>query len=283
MQVYVPTQGASLRAGPLNLLRDILIAHMWMNLREVEAALGTRFAGRRLIYHTSCGSTQDIARQEAEGGAAEGTVVVAEEQMAGRGRFGRRWVSPAGKNIYFTLILRPEMGQLRRLGMITPLAVCEALEEMTTLSPAIKWPNDLQIGGRKFGGVLIESELSGAASEYALVGIGINVNFDVSGEPEIAAIATSLMVESGKALERELLLASMINRLEALYLSRDATSVHDAWKARLETLGQQIAVSFRGESWEGVAEDVDEHGSLLLRCPDGELMTFEAGEVSLRS
>jgi BirA family biotin operon repressor/biotin-[acetyl-CoA-carboxylase] ligase len=174
------------------------------------------------------------------------------------------------------------MGRLRQMGIITPLAVCQAVEDVTALTPAVKWPNDLQIGGRKFAGVLIESELAGSAAEYALIGIGINVNFDVSGEPEIAPLATSLMTESANRVDRELLLASILNKFETLYESPDAVGAREAWKARLETLGKGITVSFRGESWDGVAEGVDEHGCLLLRRQNGELLTFEAGEVSLR-
>src|SRR6266540_5657910 len=135
---------------------------MWLNRAAVEQRLVTRFVGRRLLYFTSTTSTMDVARAEAETGAPDGTVVLAEEQTKGRGRFDRAWVSPAGKNLYLTLVMRPPMDRLRSLSIVTPLAIALAVEEVTDLSPRIKWPNDLLIAGRKLSGILIESEISGS-------------------------------------------------------------------------------------------------------------------------
>ena len=222
----------------------------------------------------------DVARQEAEEGASEGTVVIAEEQSVGRGRFGRRWVSPAGQNLYLTLLLRPDISRLRTLAMVAPLAVCKAVEATTTLRPAIKWPNDVLVGARKLAGVLIESELAGEEPRYALVGIGLNVNFRTDGT-EVAAIATSLAQELGADVSREAVLAALLDEFEGLYLGPPAV-VHAEWRTRLETLGREVTVTFRGETHAGVAEDVDGEGNLVLRMPDGALRTFEAGEVSLR-
>src|SRR2546425_3787541 len=122
---------------------------MWLDLRSVEARLETNFVGRRVVYLTSTGSTQDVARSEAEGEVSAGTAVLAEDQTAGRGRFGRPWVSPSGKNIYLALIMRPPLERLRSLSIIAPLAVALAVEESTGLSPQVKWPNDVLINGRK--------------------------------------------------------------------------------------------------------------------------------------
>jgi BirA family biotin operon repressor/biotin-[acetyl-CoA-carboxylase] ligase len=256
---------------------------MWLDLPVVESELRTSFAGRRLIYLTSTPSTQDIARAEAEAGAPEGTAVVAEEQTAGRGRFGRQWLSPAGKNIYLTLLLRPTVDQLRRLGIITPLAVCLAIEETTGLVPRIKWPNDVLLSGRKTCGALIDAEFSGADPRYALVGVGVNVNFEIDPDSEIAAIATSIKQELGADTSREGILAALLNHLEALYTAPDPRAVHEAWKSRLETLGRDVTLTFHGETCSGYADDVDAAGNLILRLPDGSHRTFEAGEVSLRA
>ena len=160
---------------------------MWLNLALVEDSLRTIALGRRLVYLTSTHSTQDVARSEAEMGADEGTVVLAEEQTAGRGRLGRAWVSPAGRNIYLTLVLRPDVQHLKALTMIAPLAVARAVEEVTGLSPQLKWPNDILLSGRKLSGVLIDSEFSGSEVRYALVGIGLNVNFDIDKTSEIGS------------------------------------------------------------------------------------------------
>jgi BirA family biotin operon repressor/biotin-[acetyl-CoA-carboxylase] ligase len=255
---------------------------MWLDLPVLEAALQTSFAGQRLIYLTSTSSTQDVARAEAEAGASEGTAVVAEEQTAGRGRFGRQWISPAGKNIYVSLVLRPTVDQLRRLGIIAPLAVSLAIEETTRLAPRIKWPNDVLISGRKVSGMMVEAELSGAEPRYAIVGIGVNVNFEIPPDSEIADIATSMKQELGADVTREAVLAALLNHIEALYTAPDPRAGREAWRSRLETLGRDVTLTFRGESVTGHAEDVDDAGNLILRFPDGSIRTFEAGEVSLR-
>jgi BirA family biotin operon repressor/biotin-[acetyl-CoA-carboxylase] ligase len=255
---------------------------MWLNLSEVHPLLRTDFVGRRVIYLTSTHSTQDIARREAEDGVPEGTVVIAEEQTAGRGRFGRRWVSPAGLNLYLTIVLRPDIAQLRALSMAAPLGVCRAVETVTDVQPLVKWPNDVITGGKKLAGVLIESEMSGENVRYALVGIGINVNYRVD-DPEISGIATSLIQQENSPVSREKLLAVLMNEMESLYNTPiSGGEVHDRWKARLDTLGREVTVRFQGESYEGVAEDVDAYGNLLLRLADGRVLTLEAGEVSLR-
>src|SRR5574341_772720 len=130
---------------------------MWLNLAAVEERLTTSVVGRRFLYLTSTGSTMDVARAEAAAGASHGTVVFAEEQTKGRGRFDRVWVSPAGKNLYLTLIVRPSPNRLRSLSIVSPLAVALAVEDVTGLAPCIKWPNDVLIEGRKLSGILIES------------------------------------------------------------------------------------------------------------------------------
>jgi BirA family biotin operon repressor/biotin-[acetyl-CoA-carboxylase] ligase len=256
---------------------------MWLNLAALEALLETRSIGRRIIYLSSTGSTMDVARSEAEAGAVDGTIVIAEEQLSGRGRFGRSWVSPAGKNLYFTLVLRPSSSDASVLAMATPLAVCRALESVAGLTPRVKWPNDVLLSGRKVSGVLIENELAGSEPRFSLVGVGLNVNFEIPPDSEIAEIATSIKSEIGEDVPREDLLASILNHFESWYpTSTDGGAVVSAWKQRLDTLGQRVTVTFGDQTYEGTAEDVDAKGSLLLRRDDGTLVTLEAGEVTLR-
>ncbi|GAG02958.1 unnamed protein product, partial [marine sediment metagenome] len=170
---------------------------VWLDLALVEERLATHYVGRNLLYLTQTTSTQNVARAEAQRNAPEGTAVLAEEQTGGRGRLGRAWVSPAGKNLYLTLVMRPPARHLRVLSIVAPLAIAEALEGATGLTCRIKWPNDVLVGGRKIAGVLIETDLAGAAVKYALVGMGVNVNFDAAAESEIADIATSVRRELG--------------------------------------------------------------------------------------
>ena len=255
---------------------------MWLDLARVEQHLTTRFVGRRLLYFTSTGSTMDVARGEAEANAPDGTVVLAEEQTRGRGRFDRVWVSPAGKNLYITVLMRPSPDRLRSLSIVSPLAVALAIEDSTGLTPRIKWPNDVLVNGGKLSGILVESEIVGESVKFALVGAGINVNFDVEQAPEIAQIATSVKRELGNETCREDLLAVFLNHFEALYenaLKGDA--VRQQWRSRLDTLGREIRVTFRDQVYEGLAEDVDQDGNLILVQVDGTRRTIEAGEVTL--
>ena len=256
---------------------------MSLMIESVQARLRTEFLGRPIVYLARAPSTQDIAREEAQRGAPEGLAVLAEEQTAGRGRLGRSWESPAGTNLYVTLVLRPQVEALRSLSIVTPLAVAQAVEETTGLAARIKWPNDVLIAGRKLAGILIETEIAGQSVKYALVGIGLNVNLDVERIPEIAEIATSLKRETGREVAREEVLAALLNHFEALYLeARRGRPPLEGWKSRLETLGQRVRVTSAGSVEEGVAEDVDAEGSLLLRRDDGTRVTIPAGEVTLR-
>jgi BirA family biotin operon repressor/biotin-[acetyl-CoA-carboxylase] ligase len=228
------------------------------------------------------GSTQDLARELARAGAPEGTVVLASRQTAGRGRLGRSFISPRG-GLYFTVILRPALEHLRPLPIIAALAVARGLEQVAGLRTALKWPNDVLVGGHKICGILLESDLTGQAVNYVLLGIGINVNADMSAYPEIAAIATSAAAEAGRPVSREALAAAVLNELEELYLAVQAGQpVQDEWRARLETLGRQVRVTSGQAVEEGLAEDVDGDGSLILRRPDGSRVTIVAGDVTLR-
>lgn len=253
------------------------------SVEAFRSRLTTRYVGRRIFCYPSLPSTQEIARREAERHAPEGTAVLADEQTAGRGRLGRRWVSPPGANLYFSVVLRPRPAHLRALGMIWPLAICQALEETAGLSARIKWPNDVLVGPRKLAGVLIDSELSDGEVDYVIAGVGINVNFDVSRHEELRDIATSISAELGREVAREEVLAAVLGRFEALYeAARRGEPVHLDWKARLDTLGRRIRVSFGDSVEEGMAEDAEPDGSLVLRRPDGSRVRVEAGEVTLK-
>jgi BirA family biotin operon repressor/biotin-[acetyl-CoA-carboxylase] ligase len=255
-----------------------------LELQRIQAFLHTEYVGRNVVYHESVTSTMEVAADTAAAGAPEGAIVLAEEQTAGRGRMGRSWVSPPRENLYVTIVMRPAIEQLRYLAVIAPLAVCQAIEETTGLLPRIKWPNDVVIGERKVCGILIQSELSGNDVQFAVVGIGINVNVDVSAHEEIASIATSLRAELGREADREEVLAAMLNHFESLYEAlRRGEVIAMPWKHRLDTLGKHVKVSSaQGLLEEGVAVDADSDGALILRRDDGTHVRIEAGEVTLR-
>jgi BirA family biotin operon repressor/biotin-[acetyl-CoA-carboxylase] ligase len=253
------------------------------DLTRFHALLNTRGFGRKVIFESTVGSTMDLARDAALRGAPEGTLALADEQTAGRGRLGRPWVTPPALNLASTLLLRPPHSVLREIAMIAPLAACDAMEEMASERADIKWPNDVQIGGKKAAGILIETDLTDEASSYVLVGCGINVNFDPREHEEIRDIATSLKAETGRDIDREALLASYLLHFENLYdAAKDGTSPLARWRERLITLGQHVHASWPHGAADGVAEDVTEDGSLIVRTAAGECVVVEAGDVTLR-
>lgn len=242
-------------------------------------ALTTRALGHRVVYRESVGSTMDVAREEAASGAPHGTIVLAEEQTAGRGRRGRGFHSPAGQNIYVTFILRVPAELHRRLPVAVPYAVCEAVRA-TGLDARIKWPNDIWARGRKLSGMLIDAE-STADGFIAYPGIGLNVNGDPTLIPELAESATSVSRELGYPIQRELLLATICNDLEAA-LALTPASLVEHYRALSLILGLPVTVHpTGGEPYEATAEGIDESGALIVRTAAGR-ETVSAADVSIR-
>ncbi|MCY3559191.1 MAG: biotin--[acetyl-CoA-carboxylase] ligase [Chloroflexi bacterium] len=263
---------------------DLLPPDQRLDLDRVRTLLTTAEFGQHFHYFVQTTSTMDDARRLAEDGAPHGTVVVADEQTAGRGTKGRIWVSPPGQSIHATIIVRPDIEQLKRLSIVSPVATTDAVCATTPLEPTIKWPNDVQIDQRKLGGILIEAEWRDRQPGYALVGIGLNVNFDPAPwATQIDRPATSLMIELGARLEREPVLAALLNAFESRYRQAGTRELHEIWIARLNTLNREVTVTLTtGERIEGKAVAVDGSGALTVQTTDGDLRTFIAGEVTLR-
>jgi BirA family biotin operon repressor/biotin-[acetyl-CoA-carboxylase] ligase len=243
--------------------------------------LGTRFIGQRVIYYPRLKSTMDVARRQAQQGAAEGTAVIAGEQTAGRGRRQRAWLSPKG-SIALSIILYPELGYLSSLIMVASLAVVHGIEQVTGLKPQIKWPNDVLINNKKVCGILVESEVKGNRVGYAIIGIGLNVNLNLSDLPEISSIATSLSQELGRNVSQLDIIRCLLAEIERLYLSLPSgDSVFQEWRKKLATLGKRVQISSDKTVYDGVAESVAGDGSLMLRQSDGSLTKIVAGDVTL--
>ena len=254
------------------------------DVTRFHAALTTRRFGREFMFEPSVGSTMDVAKDAAAHGAPDGAVCAADEQTAGRGRLGRSWVNPPAVNLASTLILRPPVAILRQIAMMTPLAIARGVEEVCGVRPDLKWPNDVHVKGKKLAGVLIETDFTDAAHPVAYVGAGINVNFDPREHAEIRDIATSLRAELEREVDREPLLAAYLRHFEDLYdAAKAGQSPYEEWKSRLATLGERVHVSSQSGEIDGVAEDVDGDGSLLVRKDDGSLAEVEAADVTLRS
>ena len=252
-----------------------------LDIPALESALSRRIVGRRIHHYDLIGSTMDEARRLAAEGTPEGTVVIAEEQTAGRGRFNRAWVSPRGENLSFSVILTPTAKQLPYMNMAATLAVARTVADTADLKPTIKWPNDVRVGGLKISGILIETAIEDEDSVCAIIGIGVNVNFDPSLYAEIADISTSLYRETEQRRNRTPVLRTLLEHFDDAYTAvRSGMSLTADWSEMLDTLGRTISLRSQHEVIEGVAESVDEQGNLLVRLSDGSLHTATAGEVT---
>ena len=248
----------------------------------ISGGLATRFMGQRVLYYPGLPSTMEVAKKEAQGGAAQGTVVIAGEQTAGRGRLGRAWLSPGG-SISMSVIVYPDIACLPYLIMIASLAVVRTIEVVTGLRAQLKWPNDVLISGGKVSGIIIESGLRGDVVDYSIIGIGMNVNIRIADFPEISTIATSLSDELGSSVSRRELVRRLLVELEGLYQTLpEGQAIFREWRHRLVMLGKKVSVKSGETAYQGIAESVARDGSLLLRCPDGSLTRVLAGDVSLR-
>lgn len=244
----------------------------------------TTVIGQSIFYYPSITSTMDVARKMVNEGIGEGAVIVAGEQTGGRGRLGRRWLSPQGMSLSLSIILRPALTLLPQLNMVASLAVVGSVERITTLKPAIKWPNDILINGKKVSGILIESIFQGNELQAAVIGIGINVKLNPSSFPEISAIATSLTIESVREISRQDILYSLLEEFEQIYqeLNR-GEPIYERWLAHLETTGKLVHVKCRDIIEEGYVELINTDGSLVLKRHDGSRITIVAGEIMLHN
>ena len=252
-----------------------------LDIPALESALADRVIGHRIYHYDKIGSTMDQARHLASEGAPEGAVVIAEEQTAGRGRFNRAWVSPRGENLSFSVILNPSTNQLAYMNMAATLAIARAIADCAGLQPTIKWPNDVRVGGLKISGILIETAIESADDVCAIIGIGVNVNFDPSLYAEIAGISTSLFRETGQRRNRTTAFRMLLESFDDAYAAvRSGKSLTAEWSAMLDTLGRAVTLRSQREVVEGFAESVDELGNLIVRRADGSLYTATAGEVT---
>ncbi|HEY3247150.1 MAG TPA: biotin--[acetyl-CoA-carboxylase] ligase [bacterium] len=250
-----------------------------LSAEEVARRLETVRFGRVLRLHDAVTSTNDVARQLASSGAAEGTAVIAREQRSGRGRLGRAWLSPRG-GLWMSVVFRPALpvGDWPLLGFVLALAACSAIDAATGLRTGVKWPNDIMIRSRKLGGVLVEG--TGA---FAIGGVGINANVALEAfEPAMQHTVTSLQAITGRPLDLAGLAAGLLLSLEQYYprLQTDRTWILDEWRRRSVALGRAVHV-IGATTFDGVVEGLDESGALLVRTADG-VKAVSAGEVSIR-
>ena len=240
-----------------------------------------------LYWYNTIHSTNTLAKQLAKEGAPHGTVLIAGHQTGGRGRMGRTFQSPAGAGVYLSVILRPNCApeKLMHLTCAAGVAMMEAVENASGLRPQVKWINDLVVGTKKLGGILAEMSVDKGIVEYAIIGIGINC-LQKAGDfpPEIAGLATSLSLASGKDIPPDALAAAMVEALwkmdGALFARKSQLMAQ--YKDNCITLGKDIQV-IRGDTIRpGKAYDLDEDGGLWVEYPDGNRECVASGEVSVR-
>lgn len=256
---------------------------------KIGSLLEAKRIGKTLILLEETDSTNNEVRRLARGGGADGTVVAAEGQTAGRGRMGRPFQSPPGQGIYLSILLRPPwpLAEAFPMTAMTAVAVCDGLEAACGLRPGIKWPNDLVCGGKKLCGILTELETNpeGALS-YLVVGVGINVNGRAEDFPEdLRGSAVSLSMLLGRTLPREPLMAAVCNAMDTMYERYfDGRADYLArYRAGCVTLGRDILLLQPGKEPKAArAMDVDDRFALLVRRPDGRVETVSSGEVSVR-
>ncbi len=241
---------------------------------------------RTIYYAPVLGSTNARAKELAKRGEAEGALVITERQTRGRGRLGRQWHSPQGVNLLFSVLFRPafSLDRVFSLTMLVAASLVDAIREMSGLNTLIKWPNDIYCNGKKMAGILTEFSGGGRAIEYAVVGIGLNVNWDLRNEPELQHSATSLMNEVGYPVSRIALLSCILEALERDYrllLRGEDGFIRDRWKRHTMVIGKDVLIDPQGEKKRATVTGIDRNGALLVEEEGGKVSSIVCGDVQV--
>lgn len=279
--------GYDIEASPHGGYR-LLSAPDLLHADDLISRLGkTRVVGRDIRVFQETASTNDVVEKLARDGAEEGAVVFAESQTRGRGRLGRKWISPAGRGLWFSVLLRPDLRpqEATRLTVASATALRRAIESQTGLKPKIKWPNDILVHGRKVAGILTELSAELDHVKYVILGIGVDVNLNPSEfPPELRKVATSLKAELDKAVSRPDLAVAILRELDNDYARIGAsqfTALADEWQEHGTTIGHDVVIRIGGREIHGRAESLGEDGELLLRTDHGHLERIIGGDVTL--
>ena len=253
----------------------------------IRRELVTEIVAQEIHYFRKTDSTNSIAKELACSGAADGTLVIAEEQSSGRGRMERRWVSRSCSSILSSIIFYPPLkpSAVFRLTMMASIAVVTAIRRVCALPAVIKWPNDVYLNMKKVCGILTELAAEKDSTHYAVVGIGINVNGDLHEYPEIEGIATTLEKESGRRVSRIDLLNKLLAELDRLYqglIKNGGDDLKRQWEQYSMVLGRQVTVVSGDEQVEGIARGIDSDGHLIVTDPHGNRREIVSGDVSLK-
>ncbi len=268
------SRGYRLLGGP-----ELLLA------ADIQADLKTERIGRGLECLEVADSTNAQARQVAEAGAADGTVIIADRQSAGRGRLGRRWESPSGVNLYCSILLRPQIPvqQAPQLTFLSAVAVAETLSELYQLPARVKWPNDVLVGGAKIAGLLNEMNAETEQIHFVILGIGVNLNMTAEQFPaEILYPATSVLLETGQACDRVAFIRALLTRLDSYYsefITDGFVPVRRRWERLCELLNTRVQVDQNPGVLQGTVVGLDQDGALRLQLDNGNIERVLAGDV----
>ena len=246
-----------------------------------------RWAGKTILHEAQMDSTNEEAKRAGNVGAEHGTVFWADVQTAGKGRRGRSWYSDHVDNLYFTILLRPQVtpDKASMLTLVMAHAVAGAMRVLTGLEAQIKWPNDIVVAGKKICGILCEMKLDGTRLDYCVAGVGINVGKQEFAE-DIRDKATSLEEQLGRKIDREGLLQAILGRFERGYEEflryEDLSFLREEYNGWLVNQNKQVRVLEPQGEYEGVAKGITPTGELLVECIDGQVQKVYAGEVSVR-
>ncbi len=254
------------------------------NERELRKGLKTKTFGKKIYTFQTIDSTNNCAKAVANVGGPEGIVVIAEEQTAGKGRLGRRWLANPNENLTFSLVLRPSVHAevIHQLPLYVGLALAEAIEKTTRIRAECKWPNDVLLNRKKVAGILVEGALKENFVEYVVVGIGVNVNQTVF-PPDLANKATSLRLECKREIDRIALFRDILTALEVMYQRGKQSGfgfVVSRWMERSSMLNKPIAVSQHGTVITGIVKGLSREGGLILQA-NGLEQTLFAGDVTI--
>ncbi len=259
---------------------DVLVA------AEIETALRTKVVGCKVITLSEVDSTNTRLKELAgEESVAEGTVLVADRQSAGRGRLGRRWSSPAGVNLYCSILLRPQIPvqQAPQLTFLSAVAVAETLNRICAVPAVVKWPNDVLVNGAKIAGLLNEMDAETERIHFVILGIGINLNMTPEQFPEpLNYPATSACLESGRRIARGLFLRTLLQNLDRHYREfqrRGFAPIRGRWERLCHIMNSRVAVDQNGHVLQGTVVGLDADGALRLQTVDGDIQRILAGDV----
>lgn len=260
----------------------------------IKMPLKGKIIGRQILSYEEITSTnEEVLRLGRGKKCEEGLVVIADAQSHGRGRHGRKWISPPGVNLYFTVLLKPFLSPegATILPLMASVAIVNAIRKYTGLEASIKWPNDIMIRDKKAGGILMEMKTEGDKIDIIALGTGINVNMPLSMfDNEIRPIATSLKEEAKRDIDRSGLLKESLNQLDYWYnelLGGNRDAIIEEWLRMDSTTGHEVMVQILAPHREtqrqftGIAEGIDERGCLIVRLPSGRIEKVSAGDVTI--